>query len=263
MAGFRHENNFRELGGLKTKDGRIVKKGMLYRSGALASMDERELAAVKKMGLKSVIDLRGFVEEVAYPDPPIDGATNYHLSALVDNDGNEVSYSTSAMLLMAAKEPGINKMQSLGKHLYAYIAFDNAAYKKMFDLLLEERAPMLFHCSQGKDRTGVAAILILLALGVDETAILDDYELTNKYRKTLIKKEMYSHKFLARLSKNAHTFLWIKEGVYRAFGQNVIDTINARYPNYEAFFKAEYDLSHDDLERLRDFYLEDPAEEAL
>ena len=94
MAGFRHEHNFRELGGYKTKDGRTVKKGMFYRSGALAFMDERELAAVGRLGLKSVVDLRSTIEHITFPDPPIDGATNYHYTAMNDNDLNEIDYST-------------------------------------------------------------------------------------------------------------------------------------------------------------------------
>lgn len=256
MAGFRHENNFRELGGYKTKDGRTVKKGMFYRSGALGSMNEREIEALKKMGLKSILDFRSRLEEAAFPDPPIDGATNYHFSAIRDNDGNEVDYSPRTMFLMALKEPGINKMASLMRHVYGFIAFDSEAYKKMFDLMLAERTPMLFHCSQGKDRTGVAAILILLALGVDEETILDDYMLTNKYRSKLIKESLQKHKILSKISTNMHTFLWIQEGVDRSFGEAVIKSIHEAYPSYEKFFETEYALTQEDLVRLRDLYLE-------
>ena len=130
MAGFKHEHNFRELGGYKTKDGRTVKKGMFYRSGALAFMDERELAAVGRLGLKSIVDLRSTIEHITFPDPPIDGATNYHYTAMNDNDINEIDYSSRKMVLMAMKEPGLNKMESFGKHLYAHVAFDNDAYYK-------------------------------------------------------------------------------------------------------------------------------------
>ena len=54
MSGFRQETNFRELGGYKTKDGRTVRKGLLYRSAALGSMNERELKALEKMGIRSM-----------------------------------------------------------------------------------------------------------------------------------------------------------------------------------------------------------------
>ncbi len=256
MAGFRHEHNFRELGGYKTKDGRTVKKGMFYRSGALAFMDERELAAVERLGLKSVIDLRSTIEHVTFPDPPIDGATNYHYSAMNDNDLNEIDYSSRKMILMALKEPGLNKMESFGKHMYAHVAFDNDAYYKMFRLMLKERVPMLFHCTQGKDRTGIAAMLILLLLGVDDETILDDFELTNKYRRELIKNQMSTFKILSRLSRNVRTFLWVKEGVYRSFCEYALQSIRKSYPDLESFFKEEYDLSREDIRKLRDLYLE-------
>ncbi len=256
MSGFRYENNFRELGGYKTKDGRTVRKRMLFRSGALGSMNAQEIEALEKLGLKSILDFRSRLEEAAFPDPPVEGATNYHISALRDNDGNDVDYSAKMMFYMALKEPGIDKIASLMRHVYSFIAFDSEAYKKMFDLMLRERTPMLFHCSQGKDRTGVAAILILLALGVDEETILDDYELTNKYRSKLIKKSLQKHRILSRISKNMHTFLWIQEGVDRSFGEAVIKSIHEHYPDYETFFLKEYSLSREDLERLRALYLE-------
>ena len=256
MSGFRIENNFRELGGYKTKDGRTIKKGVFYRSGALGSMNEREIAALEKMGIKSILDFRSRLEEAAFPDPPIEGATNYNISAIRDNEGNDVEYSAAAMFGMALKEPGLDKIASLMRHVYSFIAFDSEAYKKMFDLMLRERTPLLFHCTQGKDRTGVAAILIMLALGVDEETILDDYVLTNKYRRKLIESSLNKHRILTRISKNAHTFMWIQEGVDRSFGEAVFNMIHKRYPSYEAFFEKEYDLTPEDLEKLRELYLE-------
>ena len=242
MSGFRQENNFRELGGYKTKDGRTVKKGLLYRSAALGSMNERELKALEKMGIRSILDFRSRLEEAAFPDPPVPGATNYHISAMRDNDGNDVDYSPSAILLAAAKEPGFNKVAALTRHAYSFIVFDSEAYQKMFELMLNEKTPLLFHCTQGKDRTGAAAILILLALGVDEETILDDYVLTNKYRRLLIDKAMKKHRILTKISKNAHTFMLIREGVDRSFGEAAIRSIKERYPDYETFFRKEYAL---------------------
>ena len=153
MAGFRHEHNFRELGGYK--DGRTVKKGMFYRSGALAFMDERELAAVGRLGLKSVVDLRSTIEHITFPDPPIDGATNYHYTAMNDNDINEIDYSSRKMVLMAMKEPGLNKMESFGKHLYAHVAFDK--YPCSFTVhrartVQESRLCSFFSCSASTRR---------------------------------------------------------------------------------------------------------------
>jgi protein-tyrosine phosphatase len=115
---------------------------------------------------------------------------------------------------------------------------------------------MLFHCTQGKDRTGIAAMLILLLLGVDEETILDDFELTNKYRKSLIKEQMSNFRILSRLSKNIRTFLWVKEGVCRSFAAYALTTIQKRYPSYEDFFRTEYDLSEADIAKIRDMYLE-------
>ena len=191
MSGFRQETNFRELGGYKTKDGRTVRKGLLYRSAALGSMNERELKALEKMGIRSILDFRSRLEEAAFPDPPVPGATNYHVSAMRDNDGNDVDYSPSAILLAAIKEPGFNKVAALTRHAYSFIVFDSEAYQKMFELLLNEKAPLLFHCTQGKDRTGAAAILLLLALGVDAPGRQPLDQLRHEHARALVQFSLH------------------------------------------------------------------------
>ena len=74
--------------------------------------------------------------------------------------------------------------------LYKQMPFGNPAYHELFRLLEEHRVPLLFHCTCGKDRTGIAAMLVLLALGVSREDAIADYMLTNVYRKAIIDKFM-------------------------------------------------------------------------
>ena len=98
----------------------------------------------------------------------------------------------------------------------------------------------------------------LLTLRMQEIEDLKNkiFELTNKYRKSLIKEQMSRFRILSRLSKNIRTFLWVKEGVCRSFAAYALTTIQKRYPRYEDFFRTEYDLSAEDITKIRDMYLE-------
>jgi protein-tyrosine phosphatase len=114
----------------------------------------------------------------------------------------------------------------------------------------------LFHCSQGKDRTGIAAILIFLALGVPEKQIISDYMLTNEHRQVFIDKKMNTFKIASRLSSNVSQAILAVEGVIPESIHMLLAEILERYDSYEEFLYQEYDLTQDDLDYLRDLYLE-------
>ena len=134
--------------------------------------------------------------------------------------------------------------------LYKQMPFGNPAYHELFRLLEEHRVPLLFHCTCGKDRTGIAAMLVLLALGVSREDAIADYMLTNVYRKAIIDK------FMQDKPANQYDLLLPVEGVSESMGAGSIDVLLEKYPSYEAYFEAEYGLTPARLAALRDFYLE-------
>lgn len=134
--------------------------------------------------------------------------------------------------------------------LYKQMPFGNPAYHELFRLLEEHRVPLLFHCTCGKDRTGIAAMLVLLALGVSREDAIADYMLTNVYRKALIDK------FMQDKPADQYDLLLPVEGVSESMGAGSIDVLLEKYPSYEAYFEAEYGLTTARLAALRDFYLE-------
>ena len=89
-------NNFRQLGGYETKDGRIVKNDVFYRCGALADMNEAELQEVREKKIRTLFDFRSEAEVEKKPDPDI-GARYFHVSALTDEAGNEIDLSPEGM----------------------------------------------------------------------------------------------------------------------------------------------------------------------
>ena len=153
-----------------------------------------------------------------------------------------------------------NMIATVVSSIHASLVYSNEAYKLMFKKLLNRDVPLLIHCTQGKDRTGIGAILVLLALGVNEKQIIYDYLLSNEYRKTFIDKLRKSTGILHWLSENVETAVMAVEGVIPEAVHMILAEIQERYDTYENFLFHEYDLTEEDLNSLRDFYLENAAE---
>ncbi|MGY3715931.1 tyrosine-protein phosphatase [Sutcliffiella cohnii] len=168
--------NLRDLGGVQTKDGQMVKKGMLYRSGNLSRLTEAGEATLKELGIKKICDLRGIDETNKYPDPMMDGVAWFHTPLLAEEAalGNAGDHSSFVQELRNSK-PG-ELLISLNKKMVHY----KSSFQQVFKVLLTEpEKPFLFHCMAGKDRTGAIAALILSILGVSRESILQDYLFTN------------------------------------------------------------------------------------
>ena len=138
----------------------------------------------------------------------------------------------------------------------ASLAFSNEAYKFMFNKLLEGDAPLLFHCSNGKDRTGVAAMLILLALGVSEEIAKADYLQSNVSRKQRIDRLMKQYDFVSSWMAEARSLLTMIEGVLPESADMMMTEIKERYGTYENFMEKEYGLDEMKLRTFRNMYLE-------
>lgn len=254
---FDQTRNFRELGHYRTLDGHHVKEGIFYRCAALSDMSEEELQNIQKLGIRTIVDFRSLEEREGRPDPELPGITNIHLSAMVDDSGHDINYSPQRIIRNSLKSGRRSVVQTTIDHFYDFLIFHNYAYKQFFKLLLDQKnTPILFHCTAGKDRTGVAAILILLALGVSEETIEKDYLLTNRYRRELILNKHWLIKFLSRFSKNMRSLMIFSEGVLPHGCAFVFHEIRKHYDSYDEYLINELDLSAEDLAQLRKMYLE-------
>lgn len=169
--------NARDLGGIKVKDDgaeRRVKKGLLLRTGELARISPEDRAKLSALGVKTVVDFRSAAERDAAPDPAV-GAKNFHWP--ID--------AGSLMRVPDLRRPetadsGVSAADEMHK-LYRLLP-DEAAwpYRRLFDLLADPaNAPVIFHCTAGKDRTGLASALLLHALGAGREAVVADYLASN------------------------------------------------------------------------------------
>lgn len=259
LSVFRKENNLRELGGIPTKDGRIVKHGQFYRSGALAEMNEEERQALSALKIKSIFDFRSSQEVKNRPDPEIAGARYFHVSAITDEAGNEVDLSPKGMEQSEERFYSMQAQQMFLDNFYGRMPF-SPAYQVMFKEIQHGQTPILFHCSAGKDRTGIGAALILLALNVDEKLVLEDYMRTNEYRSERIQAFLKEKQHLIDTYPDAAYILHGFEGVNQEALEYSLQKIKDRYGDYATYFLQRFHLGREELQYLRDKYTENQSQ---
>jgi protein-tyrosine phosphatase len=238
--------NVRELGGLPRLDGATVRPGLLYRTGKLTSATDDDLRRLADMGISAVIDFRDGAECRQDPDRPIPGATYYHLPALPD---------LSALFGPMGAELTPAQAHDHFRQLYRYLATSPEAldaYTRFFEILLaSEGKPVLWHCTQGKDRTGVAAMLLLTALGLEEDTILDEYMRTNDYMQTIL--DGYAAK-----GKGPEEMALLKE-IFWVFLENAkfyLDCIRVEYGSVSLFLELALNVGPKEIETLEGYYLD-------
>ena len=146
--------------------------------------------------------------------------------------------------------------------MYEYFLGDEAAegYRKFFDILLnkQEDKSVLFHCSQGKDRTGMGAALFLYALDFDDDTVMADYLLTNEANKSIIENdvnEVSKYTNDPEILNNSR----MMNGVSSELLQSALDKMKDEYGSVKGYLKTRLSLTDDDFETLKQIYLE-PAD---
>ena len=172
------ESNFRDLGGYRASDGRRVRWGAIYRSGGLSRLTDAGVEDMARLGLKTVCDFRSQEERRVHPSRlPASNPPEVDALAIRPKEGAQMR----DLVLSGKATP--DDVAGAYRAIYRAYVLDHAAqYAAMFRHLGDAASfPLMFHCAAGKDRTGVAAALILTALGVPRETILADYLLTNKH----------------------------------------------------------------------------------
>ncbi|MDR2010593.1 MAG: tyrosine-protein phosphatase [Bacteroidales bacterium] len=230
--------NFRDMGGIQNSEGKYVKWGKLFRADELGKLSDSDLKYLAGIPLISIVDFRSKEEIDALPDKnPESVKMNYPFSI---NPGN-LNVSNEFDISNITPEQVDSIMISLNKELVTNPEIIEI-YREFFRLIQnEDNVPLLFHCTAGKDRTGMGAALILFSLGVDENTILDNYLLSNKFLEE--KYASYKSEFpvLKSLFEVKPEFLYA--------GINLIKENHGSVENYLT------NILNVDLEKMKEMYL--------
>jgi protein-tyrosine phosphatase len=251
--------NLRDLGGYTAADGRRVRWGILYRGPGLFDLNKAEKQYMQTLGLRTVFDLRSRIEVGDVSDWVPEKAEYFNFSGIptMDEEEHGENLDMKSLVLQSMKDP--NMLAYLRDYLpnaYRTMAQRTTAFSELFSILLQKPGqPILFHCSAGKDRTGVSAALILRALGVSQDVIMQDYLLSNTYRASVNRPLLFKLRLAAR---NKQVYEALKEGllVSPELLQATFDTINESYGSFDAFLGKSLGLTSADVKALQDTYLE-------
>jgi len=263
--------NARELGGYKAEDGRAIRHGLLLRTAKLSGATEEDIQRlISEYHLSVVVDFRGNDEIENNPDPDISGARNLNLQ-IIDKEDDPLPEEMAAEIdALMAQNGEISKLDMLrmaikygtfSDQMYVDFLFSDkgkAGYCQLFDELLDlpDGQAILFHCTEGKDRTGCAAMLILYALGVDEDTIMEDFLLTNVYNAALIEEDRRMLEAEGISEEEMETYLPMMDQVNPAFMSAAIAWMTESFGSPLGYIIQELGVTKDEIAVLRDKFLE-------
>lgn len=184
MFALESAKNARSFKGIKTKYGIINNK--LFRSGRLNALTKKDKEVLLEHNIKTVIDFRTLEEQQGHPDTLPEGVKHISNPALdAETMGitrNDKAQNDVFALIREGNQTETFARDYMESTYLSLISNSHAreAFKKMFSILLTEEDGILWHCTVGKDRAGIASALVLLALGVDEATIMQNYLETNE-----------------------------------------------------------------------------------
>ena len=173
--------NFRDIGGYTTVDGRSTKWRKVFRSGDMSRFAAKDQPTVNALGINTVVDLRSDEERVRGPSRWYDEASRPE-TVLLPIGGSAADWSSSLSMQLQTGGFSRAELNATFIEMYATVPLENTdQYRALFtELLGNADEAMLIHCTGGKDRTGIAAALILAAVDVPRVTIMQDFLLTNK-----------------------------------------------------------------------------------
>ena len=266
--GLKGVGNARELGGYSGFGGR-VKHGVFLRTAALHGATSGDISRLQDVYHLSVVaDLRMTAERESATDPEIPGATNIHLpifdeKAMMEKQqeylaehGGTIDFSDKLAVLKLAVDSGV-----LTDHLYIDLLSGSQgkeSYGRMFQeiLSLPEGKSLLFHCTQGKDRTGLAAMLILSALGVSEDTIMADYMLTNTFNAKLIESERKMLTEQGITGEQLDKYMKAMDEVDPQYMINALEWMKENYSSVTGYITKELGVTDEQIDILRAKFLE-------
>ena len=233
-------SNFRDLGGYPARDGRIVRWRRIFRSNHLGHLTDDDIAVVRGLGVKSAFDFRGTEERAA----ALCGMPDISVHSLPV----EPTVVAALRAIAAAGTPlsTAHAADVMRDSYRSYVQQNTPRFRALFAHLLEDRAPLVIHCTAGKDRTGFACALILHTLGVSDEVISEDYLLTNRF----YRRDPASGTDLPDDVKQ------VLASVQSSFLGAAFEAIDADYGDLESYFREGLGLNAPERAELKTRYLQ-------
>ncbi len=247
--------NFRDLGGIPAADGRIVKPKRLLRSAQLDTLTPEEAEAfARDYELKVVVDFRSVFESERHPDTLPDGVEYINLDVMTKVEEKAPSMFTFEEIKTE------KKLHRYMQDVYVHTINDEYAqqcYTAFLRRVIElDEGSVLFHCFAGKDRTGLAAAMLLTLLGASKEDIFEDYLRTNIMRARQNQEIMAKERAKGKSMQEVKV-LYQGLCVHSDYLTTTYAAIEKKYGSFMDYMTAAMGVTSDDISRLRNNYLID------
>ncbi len=244
--------NFRDLGGYEGADGGRVRWGMAYRSDMLARLSDDDLRRLQGLAIRLVCDLRSEAEQLNHPSrlPEQDRPEVFSLTIWPQTENQAAELLRGAQFRLweqATDITGEDARQVMCSFYRSYVAHNTGPYGAFLKRLCHhQHRPVLIHCAAGKDRTGVAAALLLRALGVSEDQVVEDYILTNN------RVHKWTNKY-RQDAPPAHVAAVLQADP--DYIQAALEEIIRGYGSFDAYLREGLGISDSERDQLRQAFL--------
>ncbi len=255
--------NTRDLGGIPA-DGGVIRKGKLIRSGKLYKIPDSTVQALKDMNVKTVIDLRIFTECEEAPDTLWEGIRYVHLPVLctaTPGITREKSMTRTMAIESRRIKDEFGNADNYMTEMYRSVLFSEEPkryLKQALRLIVENEDCILWHCSGGKDRAGILAMLVEGLLGVDEKIILQDYVASHYFQRA----RFFWNRAGLVIAPVYMRFKKILFGMMAAkpiYLKKPIEDIKKKYGSIAGYCKEELGITDGDIALMKKKYIEAKA----
>ncbi|MEW5873176.1 MAG: tyrosine-protein phosphatase [Chloroflexota bacterium] len=243
-------NNFRDLGGYATQDGRHTRWGLLYRSDRLSGLTNRDLLYLQYLDLHTIVDFRSAEERQEAPDRlPQMGQIRTLALPVAPYKDPETAVAISERIFKGDTD-GLDAEELVLADYRRFVTHHTHSFRQFLHAVLEARGrPVLFHCTAGKDRTGFAAAILLRLLGVSDEAILGDYLLSNEYFLPGFLQQLSSD--YPELGKTSVDFISRLAEINPVHLHGAYQAIDETYGSFEAFVRQGLAFGEQELDSLK------------
>jgi protein-tyrosine phosphatase len=246
--------NLRNVSGITNTQGKKLKDGLIYRSANLHGLKPKRYGDFEALGIKQVIDLRTPAEIAKSPDNIPPGVDYVNLAAFEDK-GDQLQQARK--LVLHGEVTRIDAENRMLDFYKTYAVERPEVIRDIVHRVLEADAPLLYHCTAGKDRTGIITALVLKVLKFDDGTIYNDYLNSNNLRKDIVYKRL-------KLAKKAHIIYpkldvgvleklsWIESSYLKA----TFDVIEQQYGSVDNYIHEVLQIDEAQRQRYIDKFTE-------
>lgn len=241
--------NTRDFYGLPTEDGRTVATKNFIRTCTLDKLSKKDKDILfSQYGVKKIIDLRDVYEVEEKPDINYPGVEYINIPLFTKTTVG-ISFEKKSIDMLSKIPPY--------EDIYERMVVEDGCrehLRQVFEIILNSDEPIVWHCSEGKDRCGIVSALFLATLGVSKEEIMKDYLLTNEVP-SKNKNRYYKLVFLATKSKKKADAILPLFEAHESFLQSAFDAIDRDFGGLDSFIEKELCISKEKRKMLKDKYL--------